>query len=368
MHLLLLLCLLLSARAEALHAAPRAGAARQRQRHRWRRQRRRRRHRWRWRQQRRRGGGCVAAGVGRALCCTSIAPMPVRPNAHETRCAQTHVLAFSMLRLSLSLRLGLSCVQVPVVFFSLLRKGTPDRDRSEAKLAEAFDFVSDMQCASQQHGCIAVVMLLRCIALALHARAFCTTCASSLRASWRPRPHPAALCRLASASPLRSWPGSCAACTSCPCPTWRWTGTRWTRSWAARRWWRRFGRSWARCCLARCARLSAPRLPLPRVLACAIPRPPARHRAGTRSHQPLQLLASCMRLPAAHMLNPCKCCCDCRCRSPAAPQGFALGTLSKVGPDHTDGDGLELGAAGAWAPDTRACALHCCDAASCTAR
>jgi hypothetical protein len=32
--------------------------------------------------------------------------------------------------------------QVPVVFFSLLRKGTPDRDRSEAKLAEAFDYVS----------------------------------------------------------------------------------------------------------------------------------------------------------------------------------------------------------------------------------
>jgi hypothetical protein len=31
---------------------------------------------------------------------------------------------------------------VPVVFFSLLRKGTPDRDRSEAKLAEAFDYVS----------------------------------------------------------------------------------------------------------------------------------------------------------------------------------------------------------------------------------
>jgi hypothetical protein len=29
-----------------------------------------------------------------------------------------------------------------VVFFSLLRKGTPDRDRSEAKLAEAFDFVA----------------------------------------------------------------------------------------------------------------------------------------------------------------------------------------------------------------------------------
>jgi hypothetical protein len=33
-------------------------------------------------------------------------------------------------------------VQVPIVFFSLLRKGTPDRDRSEAKLAEAFDYVS----------------------------------------------------------------------------------------------------------------------------------------------------------------------------------------------------------------------------------
>ncbi len=30
---------------------------------------------------------------------------------------------------------------VSVVFFSLLRKGTPDRDRSEAKLAEAFDYV-----------------------------------------------------------------------------------------------------------------------------------------------------------------------------------------------------------------------------------
>lgn len=33
-------------------------------------------------------------------------------------------------------------LQVPVVFFSLLRKGTPDRDRSEAKLAEAFDFLA----------------------------------------------------------------------------------------------------------------------------------------------------------------------------------------------------------------------------------
>lgn len=32
--------------------------------------------------------------------------------------------------------------QVPVVFFSLLRKGTPDRDRSEAKLAEAFDYMA----------------------------------------------------------------------------------------------------------------------------------------------------------------------------------------------------------------------------------
>jgi hypothetical protein len=36
--------------------------------------------------------------------------------------------------------------QVPVVFFSLLRKGTPDRDRSEAKLAEAFDFVAAQVC------------------------------------------------------------------------------------------------------------------------------------------------------------------------------------------------------------------------------
>lgn len=35
--------------------------------------------------------------------------------------------------------------QVPVVFFSLLRKGTPDRDRSEAKLAEAFDYVSEKE-------------------------------------------------------------------------------------------------------------------------------------------------------------------------------------------------------------------------------
>ncbi len=31
---------------------------------------------------------------------------------------------------------------VPLCFVSLLRKGTPDRDRSEAKLAAAFDFVS----------------------------------------------------------------------------------------------------------------------------------------------------------------------------------------------------------------------------------
>lgn len=31
---------------------------------------------------------------------------------------------------------------VPVAFVSLLRKGLPDRDRSEAKLASAFDFVS----------------------------------------------------------------------------------------------------------------------------------------------------------------------------------------------------------------------------------
>lgn len=31
---------------------------------------------------------------------------------------------------------------VPLVFVSLLRKGTPDKDRSEAKLASAFDFVS----------------------------------------------------------------------------------------------------------------------------------------------------------------------------------------------------------------------------------
>jgi len=43
-------------------------------------------------------------------------------------------------------------VQVPVVFFSLLRKGTPDRDRSEAKLAEAFDFVSGNCCAEVQGG------------------------------------------------------------------------------------------------------------------------------------------------------------------------------------------------------------------------
>ncbi len=31
---------------------------------------------------------------------------------------------------------------LPVLFVSLLRKGTPERDRSEAKLASAFDFVS----------------------------------------------------------------------------------------------------------------------------------------------------------------------------------------------------------------------------------
>lgn len=33
-------------------------------------------------------------------------------------------------------------LSVPVVFVSLLRKGTPDKDRSETKLASAFDFVS----------------------------------------------------------------------------------------------------------------------------------------------------------------------------------------------------------------------------------
>lgn len=36
--------------------------------------------------------------------------------------------------------------QVPVVFFSLLRKGTPDRGRSEAKLAEAFDYIASQVC------------------------------------------------------------------------------------------------------------------------------------------------------------------------------------------------------------------------------
>ena len=41
-------------------------------------------------------------------------------------------------------------LRVPVAFFSLLRKGTPDRDRSEAKLAEAFDFVASQLRAS--HG------------------------------------------------------------------------------------------------------------------------------------------------------------------------------------------------------------------------
>ena len=38
----------------------------------------------------------------------------------------------------------LGCVvrSAAVLFVSLLRKGTPERDRSEAKLASAFDFVS----------------------------------------------------------------------------------------------------------------------------------------------------------------------------------------------------------------------------------
>lgn len=31
---------------------------------------------------------------------------------------------------------------LPILLVSLLRKGTPERDRSEAKLASAFDFVS----------------------------------------------------------------------------------------------------------------------------------------------------------------------------------------------------------------------------------
>jgi hypothetical protein len=35
-------------------------------------------------------------------------------------------------------------LEVPVVFVSLLRKGTPDRDRSEAKLAAAFDAVGGL--------------------------------------------------------------------------------------------------------------------------------------------------------------------------------------------------------------------------------
>lgn len=34
--------------------------------------------------------------------------------------------------------------KTPLVFVSLLRKGTPDKDRSEAKLASAFDFVSNI--------------------------------------------------------------------------------------------------------------------------------------------------------------------------------------------------------------------------------
>jgi hypothetical protein len=60
-------------------------------------------------------------------------------------------------------------VQVPVVFFSLLRKGTPDRDRSEAKLAEAFDYVSDSwvggpcnaTCIGAAAGCCTSVLALQ---------------------------------------------------------------------------------------------------------------------------------------------------------------------------------------------------------------
>lgn len=41
-------------------------------------------------------------------------------------------------------------MQVPLMFVSLLRKGTPDKDRSEAKLASAFDFMANA--LKKEHG------------------------------------------------------------------------------------------------------------------------------------------------------------------------------------------------------------------------
>jgi hypothetical protein len=88
-------------------------------------------------------------------------------------------------------------LRVPVVFFSLLRKGTPDKDRSEAKLAEAFDYVA------------AQVRL--CVQQGLHMRQL-----SARRAVGRPRisttdPRLLVLMQLHPPHPIRS----CAVSSRC---------------------------------------------------------------------------------------------------------------------------------------------------------
>lgn len=60
----------------------------------------------------------------------SAAPLKLGASQPSTYCALPHT------------RVTANAPQVPVVFLSLLRKGTPDRDRSEAKLAEAFDYIA----------------------------------------------------------------------------------------------------------------------------------------------------------------------------------------------------------------------------------
>jgi hypothetical protein len=91
------------------------------------------------------------------------------------------------------------------VFFSLLRKGTPDRDRSEAKLAEAFDYVASQASAGLPlPGC-----RLQAAGRRAH-RACCGPALAGVRAGQRTH---ALACRQPRTCPHRHCTHTCHTCT-----------------------------------------------------------------------------------------------------------------------------------------------------------
>eukprot|EP00879_Flechtneria_rotunda_P031918 GHRR01035015.1.p1 GENE.GHRR01035015.1~~GHRR01035015.1.p1 ORF type:complete len:157 (-),score=42.15 GHRR01035015.1:389-859(-) len=141
----------------------------------------------------------------------------------------------------------LCTLQVPVVFFSLLRKGTPDRDRSEAKLAEAFDFLAGQLRSVDRLPVSYVALDWHQLDKELGSEALVEAFWTQLSALLPPQVCIGPSCRMFH-DVAGIWKVDLGQC----CLSAMWTGTCLTRSWAVKHWLGRLDAAQWRCHL-RCA-------------------------------------------------------------------------------------------------------------------